>query len=331
VLAGIPEYAAQAIVYSILAIALVEGLLYVWKVQNPPLDIAFRLLAMAIPPAAPIVFAFASPERGSEAFRKQTALLDLQNWLGPEPSISNPIWLLLLSAIGATTALMVVLNAVGFFRRMKASRPRAASSLLKPPVRLTDAVNRLASRKVHLPPIKVVGLPGPTAFTAGLLRPSILVSPALVDMLDDEELEAVLAHESAHVARQDNWLGWLTFAMRIVSFYNPVIQFTYHQIGHDVERVCDSEAGRMTGKPLALASALIKVFMASRSSPNAANGVMGALGKQAASLENRARHTLVEDRAERLVHPETVQPTSYPGLRLVLATALVLVIAYLVV
>ena len=330
-LAGILEYASQAVAYSLLAAVTVELLLYAWRVQDPSPAIAFRLLVLTIPPVAPLIFAIIAPERGAETFRKQGALLDLQNWLGPEPSATNPIWVLLLVAVGATTILLIVLHAVGLLRRIRAGRPDGDPSLLKPPPRLAEAVCRLADRGIRLPPVLLSSHQSPTAFTAGLRRPSILVSMAMVELLDDEELEAVLAHEAAHVARQDNWLGWLSFALRVVSFYNPVVQYTYHSIGHDVERVCDSEAGRVTGNPLALASALIKVHMASRILPGAHTGWIYRASQRAAVLEDRARRTLVEDRAERLVHPEAARPTSYTGLRLVLAAAAVLGLCYFVV
>ena len=330
-LAGILEYISEAVAYALLAAVTVELLLYAWRVQDPSLAIAFRLLVLAIPPIVPLAFALIAPERGTETFRKQLALLDLQNWLGPEPSLFNPIWVLLLAVVGATTILLIVLHAVGLLRRIRGGRPGGASSLSKPPPRLAEAARRLADRGVRLPPVVASSYQGPTAFTVGLRRPSILVSKAMVELLDEEELEAVLAHEAAHVSRQDNWLGWLSFVLRVSSFYNPVVQFTYHSIGHDVERVCDNEAGRVTGKPLALASALIKVHMASRALAGAHAGWRSRFSQRATVLENRARRTLVEDRAERLVHPEAVRSTSYPGLRLALGAAAVLALCYFVV
>ncbi len=330
-LAGILEYISQTIAYALLAAMTVELLLLAWKVQDPSLAIAFRLLVLVIPPIVPLVFAVIAPGRGTEIFRKQIALLDLQNWLGPEPSIFNPIWILLLAAAGATTILLIALHTVGLMRRIRAGGPYGDSSLFKPPPRLAQAVHGLADLGVRLPPVVASSHHGPTAFTAGLRNPTILVSMAMVELLDDEELETVLAHEAAHVSRQDNWLGWLSFVLRVSSFYNPVVQFIYHSIGHDVERVCDDEAGRMTGKPLALASALIKVHLASRAPAAAYAGWRARFGQRAAVLENRARRTLVEDRAERLVHPEVVHPTSYPGLRLALGAAAVLALCYFVV
>lgn len=330
-LAGVLEYASHAIVFSLLAAVTVELLLYAWRVQDPSVAIAFRLIVLAIPPVAPMLFAALSPGRDSEPFRQGVTLLNLRNWLGPEPSIFQPVWAVLLAAMVSTTILLAGLDVVGFLRRLRACRACSHQLLAQPPSRLPEVVRRLDARGLRLPPVLVAPQPGPTAFTAGLLHPSILVSPAIVELLDDEELEGVLAHEAAHVERQDNWLGWLTFALRIASFYNPVVQFTYHRIGHDVERVCDARAVVVTGKPLALASALIKVFRSSRSAAAESSGLSIVLNKRAVALENRARRTMVEDRAERLVYPKPARSTSFPCLRLALAAASVLGLAYMIV
>ena len=326
--AGILEYAAVAIVYSLLAAVVLETLLYLWRVQAPPLALAFRLPVLAIPPLAPLLFPLLGVDREAESFRGQVALLDLRNWLGHDPSPLQPGWAVLL-ALMAITTLLVALEVSSFVSHLL-SRRRLAHHPLPPPKRLEQAWASVADGK-EAPAILVVRGTAPTAYTIGLWRPAILASTALVDKLDDEELQCVLAHEMAHAGRRDNWLGWLVFLFRCVSFYNPVSLFVSHQIHHDVERVCDWEAAQVTGKPLAMASALLKVYGASRP-PATAKGLLSRFAPRgAAALEHRARRALVEDRVRRLVHPARTGTTSYPALRLSLAVAGVLALAYLVV
>ena len=45
--------------------------------------------------------------------------------------------------------------------------------------------------------------PDPYAFCHGLLRPTVYVTTGLLELLDDAELRAVLAHERAHLASRD--------------------------------------------------------------------------------------------------------------------------------
>ena len=324
------QYSALAIVYSVLAAAILEALLRLWRIQDPPLAVGFRLPILAIPPLAPLSFPLLGADWGSEPLRQQRALLELRNWLGPEPGLSHPGWVLLVALTAATTLLLMGLETAGYLRPLQ-RRQRHPLPSAPPPAALQRALKRLAARGISPVPTVLAGLPEPAACTVGLRRPTILITTTLVDMLDEEELEAVIAHEMAHVRRRDNWLGWLLFGLRLASFYNPVALLTFHQIGHDMERICDAEAGQLTGKPVALASALLKVHMASRASIPTARGWPRSLGRRAVALDNRARRTLVEDRIERLLHPEAVALVSYPGLRLSLAMAAVLGLAYLVV
>ncbi len=325
--AGILEYAAHAIAYSVLAAVVVELLLAVWRIKDPPLGIAFRMLVLAAPPVAPLLFGLPELGWGPQEPRAHLALLHLENWLGPLPSPTHPMWAALVLAMLATAGL----EGVAFLRWLQAGRagePRRPSEASH---RLRSAAKSLAGKGLCLPSVRVVPQSCPVACTVGLFRQSILVSPALIDMLDDEELEGVLAHEWAHAARLDNWLGWLMFSLRVFSFYNPVVQFTFHRIGHDIEKVCDAEAGGATGKPLALASALIKVYLRTRTAARRTGARRRQVSTQAIALENRARRTLVEDRVERLVHPEAVMPTTFPQVRLALAAATVIGLSYFVV
>ncbi|MGE5617813.1 MAG: M56 family metallopeptidase [Sphingomonadaceae bacterium] len=328
--AALLQYSALAVFYSLLATAMLEALLRLWRVQDPPLAAAFRLPILALPPAAPLLFPLLSPNWGTDPFRQQWALLQLRNWLGPEPSISHPGWVLLLGTLAATTLVLLGLEAAGHWRQLL-RRPRDARGPLPLPRRLLDARTRLEARGAHPFSIQLSNRPDPTACAVGLRHPTVLLTTALVDMLDDEELEAVIAHELAHVRRRDNWLGWLLLGLRLVSFYNPVAWLTFHRIGHDMESVCDAEAGRVTGKPLALASALLKVYRASRASHHGSTIRPRWAAGRAAALENRARRALIEDRLKRLVHPEQVPPASYPRLRLLLASASVVATMSLVV
>ena len=141
----------------------------------------------------------------------------------------------------------------------------------------------------------------------------------------------MLAHEVAHIHRRDSRLGWLTFGLRLVSFYNPVALFTFHRISLDVERVCDAEAARSSGRGLALASALIKVYLASRPANGREQGWTRRVRGRVVGLENRARRTLVEDRAERLIRPEAGPGATLPELRLAAAAATVLALTWMVV
>lgn len=86
------------------------------------------------------------------------------------------------------------------------------------------------------------------ACCVGLLKPQILVSSALVNALNDEELEVVLSHERAHAARYDNLraliLRWFTL------LWPPVIsRQLLNDSRADAEQACDLRAAKQVGHP----------------------------------------------------------------------------------
>lgn len=101
------------------------------------------------------------------------------------------------------------------------------------------------------------GFPG-RVFTVGLWRPVTVLSRMLLDQLDDGELEATLAHELAHVAVGDHWRKWLAVLSRDVLAFTGLSFVAFRQLRSHMEVAADALAARLSGRPLALASSLIK-------------------------------------------------------------------------
>jgi Zn-dependent protease with chaperone function len=100
----------------------------------------------------------------------------------------------------------------------------------------------------------------PLALTCGVVRPTVLLSTWIIAQLDGRELEAVLAHELGHVARRDYLVVWLTTVLRDAFCYLPTSWIAHRQLQHEKELACDDLAVGATERPLALASALAKVW-----------------------------------------------------------------------
>jgi len=130
----------------------------------------------------------------------------------------------------------------------------------------------------------------PLALASGLWRPTILLSSWTLDHLDRRELEAVLAHELAHIARRDYLAVWLSTVLRDAFCYLPTSWVAYRQLQREKELACDDLAVRITRRPLALASALAKVWQPtlSRSAPYLAQPFDGVGG----SIEGRIERLL---------------------------------------
>jgi len=110
------------------------------------------------------------------------------------------------------------------------------------------------------PRLRLCASARPLALTCGLFRPTILLSTWMVEHLDRRELEAVLAHELEHVARRDYLVVWLATMLRDAFFYVPTSWAAYRQLQQEKELACDDLAVGATHRPLAMASALAKVW-----------------------------------------------------------------------
>lgn len=101
----------------------------------------------------------------------------------------------------------------------------------------------------------------PLALVYGIRHPTMLLSNWMLEHLDERELEAVVTHELMHIARHDYLINWLTTMLRDAFFYLPTSQRAYRQFRKEKEIACDDLVVAATQRPLALASALTKVWL----------------------------------------------------------------------
>lgn len=136
----------------------------------------------------------------------------------------------------------------------------------------------------------------PLALTSGLFRPTVLLSSWMVDHLDRRELEAVLAHELAHVGRRDYLVVWLATVLRDAFFYLPTSWAAYRQLQQEKELACDDLVVGATNRSLALASALAKVWQDAVAGP--ALGTAQPLVAGGESIEGRIERLLAVPRPD---------------------------------
>jgi bla regulator protein blaR1 len=90
----------------------------------------------------------------------------------------------------------------------------------------------------------------------GWLKPVILFPVASLMSLAPEQLEAMLAHELAHVRRRDYLVNAMQVAVETLLFYHPAVWWVSRQIRREREHCCDDVAVDVTGSPLVYAKAL---------------------------------------------------------------------------
>ncbi|MES2516525.1 MAG: M56 family metallopeptidase [Bacteroidota bacterium] len=93
----------------------------------------------------------------------------------------------------------------------------------------------------------------------GNLKPFILLPIGLASGLSINELEAVLAHELAHIKRHDFLINIIQTLIEISFFFNPSIWWISSQIRQEREHCCDDFSVEITGDKMLLVSALTHV------------------------------------------------------------------------
>ena len=93
----------------------------------------------------------------------------------------------------------------------------------------------------------------------GWLRPVILFPASALAGLTPEQLEAILAHELAHIRRHDYLINLLQTVIETLLFYHPAVWWVSRQIRAERENCCDDMAVAACGDALVYARALTKV------------------------------------------------------------------------
>lgn len=82
---------------------------------------------------------------------------------------------------------------------------------------------------------------------AGWWRPVVLLPAALLANMPADLLEALLAHELAHVKRHDYLVNLLQGAVEVLLFYHPVVWWLSRQARIEREQIADDLASRAIG------------------------------------------------------------------------------------
>lgn len=147
-------------------------------------------------------------------------------------------------------------------------------------------VKRLAARlginrSVRLLESSLVKVP----VAVGWLKPLILLPAGMILGLTPPQLEAIIAHELAHVRRHDYLVNIFQTIAEILLFYHPAVLWLSRQIRIEREYACDDLAIACCcdGDALVYARALTKVEKIRKAAPVLATAASGG------SLENRVR------------------------------------------
>lgn len=171
---------------------------------------------------------------------------------GPWPPEVLP-WVVAIWAAGAAVMLLRIAQGLRWIKRLRHEADNAAPAGWQ---RRFDALARrfgLASIPLRIGPDRE----GP--MTVGVWRPVVLVPAALFANMPVELLEALLAHELAHIRRHDYLVNLLQRLTEALLFYHPAIWWLSRRLTIERELIADRLAADVLGEPRKLALALSRL------------------------------------------------------------------------
>ena len=173
----------------------------------------------------------------------------LQGTLAMQATTSLP-WIVMLWASGVATLLLRMAGGLWWVRRLQRQAwPEDAPHW--------QARADVLARKLGLPrSVRVRLFDGDAPLAIGWWRPMVLLPAALIARMPAGLLEALLAHELAHIRRHDYLVNLLQAVVEALLFYHPVVWWLSRRIRHERELIADDLAAEALGDRRSLALAL---------------------------------------------------------------------------
>ena len=136
----------------------------------------------------------------------------------------------------------------------------------------------------------------------GILKPMILLPPALITGLGTDQLAAILSHEMAHIRRYDLLVNLLQRVIEAFLFFHPITWWISRRISIERENCCDDLAARATGS-LSYVDVLLKmaeVCLSNDAHGKAALASLAASGRGKTQLGHRIRRLIGAEQPARI-------------------------------
>ena len=139
-------------------------------------------------------------------------------------------------------------------RRLRATHKQSVAEAVL--LRATAIAERLrVSRPFQIAQSAAVQVPA----VVGWFRPLVLLPLSALTGLPSAQLDAIIAHELAHVRRHDYIVNIIQTAIEVLLFYHPACWWISRQIRSEREHCCDDLVVTVCGDPVGYASALTEL------------------------------------------------------------------------
>ena len=115
--------------------------------------------------------------------------------------------------------------------------------------------NLKISKKIQYLESQVVRIP----MVVGYFKPVILIPTEMLTGIPTEQIESIIAHELAHIKRNDYIINVLLSIIETVFFFHPAVWYLSNKIRDERENCCDDIALSVINDSLAYAKALVSI------------------------------------------------------------------------
>ncbi len=189
-----------------------------------------------------------SNQTQSQGFVPESQAYDkMQIFLNDHATLIVTIWFIVFCS-----QLLRLLTSITYMQRIRQFKVHPPSAYWKK--RVSDLADKLGIRgEIELMQSELVKVP----MMAGYIKPIILFPIGIMMQLPQDQVEAVLLHELAHIKRRDFFINMIQQIVRLFYFFNPGLLWVSSLINEERENCCDDMAIRITGTSKPFISALI--------------------------------------------------------------------------
>jgi uncharacterized protein (TIGR03435 family) len=101
----------------------------------------------------------------------------------------------------------------------------------------------------------------------GVFRPVLLWPASIGSRLSDQQVDAIIAHEIAHVRRRDNLAAAVHMVVQAVFWFHPLVWWLSARLVDERERACDQDVIRLGSEPDVYAEGILKTVQYCVESP----------------------------------------------------------------
>ncbi len=206
-------------------------------------------------------------------------------------------------AMGALAFAALALARIVRFGRLARAAVPAPGELVR---RAEDLAARMGLGRP--PEVRVTDSSLPPLVWSPFGLPTLLLPRGLTGSLTPAELDAVLAHELAHVKRRDHWVRLLELAACTLFWWHPAAWWARRALRRAEERCCDAWVLRLLpGSARAYAGSLLKTLELSAARPRPLPAVASGIGPT--GRRRSANFRSIEERLRMIMKHRAVSPT----------------------